>query len=106
MPTQAAYVVGIIQGFRVCIPMWHTVSMDSTQQERIDELQRIADAYHRAQKRADERRAVLHETIRAAAAAGVRQVDIVSATGYTRDNIRKTINPELRKPKAKRTQTS
>lgn len=106
MQTQAAYKVGFIEGFRVCIPMWHTVSMDSTPQERIDELQRVAGAYHRAQKRADERRAVLHETIRAAAAAGVKQVDIVAATGYTRDNIRKTINPELRKPKAKRAQTS
>jgi len=75
--------------------------MDSTQQERIDELQRVAGAYHRAQKRADERRAVLHEAIRTEAAKGTRQVDIVNATGFTRDYIRKIVNPEAAKPKRK-----
>lgn len=66
------------------------------------ELKRVADAYHRAQKRADERRAVLFDAIRAEAAKGTRQVDIVAATGFTRDYIRKIVNPEAAKPKRKR----
>lgn len=80
--------------------MWHTVPMDST------ELKRIADAYRRAQKRADERRAVLFDAIREIASytddRKVKQVEIVEATGFTRDYIRKIVNPEAAKPKAKR----
>lgn len=68
----------------------------------IAELKSVADAYWRAQKRADERRAVLHEAIRAAAASGAKQFQIVEATGYKRDNVRKIVNPELRKPKSER----
>ena len=38
-------------------------------------------------------RADLAEAIRADAAAGVRQVDIVKLTGYTREQIRRIVNP-------------
>jgi hypothetical protein len=36
----------------------------------------------------------LRAEIRAAAAAGVRQVDIVKATGYTRDMVRQIVEAE------------
>lgn len=77
--------------------MWHTVSMDST------ELKDVADAYHRAKKRYEERRDVLRDAVRAADKAGLRQFEIVEATGLTRDYIRKIIRPELALPKSKRT---
>lgn len=93
---QAADGLCFNQGFHVCIRMWHTVSMDST------ELKDVADAYHRAKRRYEERRDALREAVRAADADGMRQFEIVAATGLTRDYIRKIVNPELAKPKSKR----
>lgn len=70
--------------------------MDST------ELKSRADAYHRAKKRADTLRAELFEAIRTANAEEMKQFEIVAATGFSRDHIRKIVNPELLKPKSKR----
>lgn len=76
--------------------MWHTVSMEST------ELKRLADAYHRAKKRADTLRTELFDAIRTADAEDMKQFEIVGLTGFSRDHIRKIVNPDLVKPKSKR----
>lgn len=46
-------------------------------------------AYQRARKRADEAREELHAALVADLADGVRQVDLVNLTGYTREHLRK-----------------
>lgn len=55
------------------------------------EIEAAAKAYRRAKKSADERYATLVDLIIKADAAGVKQADIVRATGYTRDNIRQML---------------
>jgi len=52
-------------------------------------LIRARDQHHEAQRREAEALAEYHEAIADAANAGVKQVDIVSTTGYTREHIRK-----------------
>lgn len=56
-----------------------------------ERLEAAAKAYRRAEKKADETRSELFAAIVAAKAAGVAQVDIVRATGYTRERIRQII---------------
>lgn len=56
-----------------------------------DALTEAARAYHRAEAAAAKRRRELAEAIVAADRAGVRQVDIVAATGYTREHIRRIV---------------
>jgi hypothetical protein len=81
----------------VGMPVWHTEVMSNP------ELKRLADAYRRAQGRADSLRAELFEAIRVESAKdGVKQVDIVNDTGFTREHIRRIVNPEATKPKSKR----
>ncbi len=56
-----------------------------------ERLEAAAKAYRRAEKRADETRAELYAAITEADAAGVPQVDIVRATGYTRERVRQIV---------------
>lgn len=53
-----------------------------------DRLEAAARAHKRAQAKADETRTALADAIVEAVRDGVRQVDIVRVTGYTRENIR------------------
>lgn len=55
------------------------------------EIEAAAKAYRRARKTAEERYVALVDLIIKADAAGVKQADIVRATGYTRDNIRQML---------------
>jgi hypothetical protein len=86
---QAAYYIPMSDVIVIGMPMWHTGVVDT------QELKRLADAYHRAQKTADERRAVLFGAIREAAEqtgdAEIKQVEIVNATGFTREHIRRIV---------------
>lgn len=53
--------------------------------------ERAARLISEARARVDAARAELAEAIRAEAAAGTRQVDIVASTGYSRERIRQII---------------
>jgi hypothetical protein len=53
------------------------------------QLEEAAGVYAEAQKRAEAARQALADLIVEAARAGMRQVDIVKATGYTRESVRK-----------------
>jgi hypothetical protein len=66
--------------------LWHTEAMPNP------ELKRLASAYHRAQGKADALRAELFDAIRAESSKeGVKQVDIVNDTGFTREHIRRIV---------------
>lgn len=54
-------------------------------------LEAAARAYERAKQALDRRRAELAAEIVKAAREGTRQVDIVKATGYTRERVRQII---------------
>jgi hypothetical protein len=54
-------------------------------------LTEAARAYRRAERAVEQRREELAAAIVQAAADGVRQVDIVRATGYTREHIRRIV---------------
>jgi hypothetical protein len=51
-------------------------------------LEQAVDAHRKAQEAAEEARRQLATEIAAAAGAGVRQVEIVRVTGYTRERVR------------------
>ena len=53
--------------------------------------ERAARLVAEARKKVDQARAALAEAIRAADRDGVRQVDIVAATGYSRERVRQII---------------
>jgi CRP-like cAMP-binding protein len=55
------------------------------------DLERATRAYHRAQQAVDKRREELAEAIAAADATGMKQVDIVQITGYTREHVRRIV---------------
>lgn len=55
------------------------------------ELLAAATAYRRATKRQEDARDRLVEAMRTASAAGVRQVSLVKATGYTREHVRRLL---------------
>lgn len=86
---QAAYHSFMNDVIVIGMPVWHTGAVDTA------ELKRLADAYRRAQKTADERRAVLFSAIREAAEqtgdAEIKQVEIVNSTGFTREHIRRIV---------------
>lgn len=63
-----------------------------------ERLEAAAKAYRRAEKRADETRAELFSAIAEANAAGMAQVDIVRATGYTRERIRQIVKAAKLRP--------
>ncbi len=54
-------------------------------------LHKATAAYRRAQAAVEQRRNELAEQIVRAAAEGVRQVDIVEITGYTREHVRRIV---------------
>ena len=54
----------------------------------MDDLARLAERLRREQAKVDATRAELHAAIVQALHAGVRQVDVVRATGYTRERLR------------------
>jgi hypothetical protein len=54
----------------------------------VDDLARLAERLRREQAKADATRAELHAAIVKALQDGVRQVDVVRATGYTRERLR------------------
>jgi len=63
----------------------------------LDQLKRIGGKYQRLRADLAEVRPALAELIREAHKAGVTQVTIVKATGYTRDQIRQICLPEERR---------
>lgn len=54
----------------------------------MDLILRLLARLHREQARTDRTRRELHDAIRAALAAGVKQADIARATGYSRERLR------------------
>jgi hypothetical protein len=54
----------------------------------VDDLARLAERLRREQAKVDATRAELHAAIVKALQDGVRQVDVVRATGYTRERLR------------------
>ncbi len=64
-------------------PAWQSVGMDH---ETL--LRKIADRYHERRRESETERRALADAIRAATGAGMRQVEIVKATGYTREQVR------------------
>ncbi len=54
----------------------------------VDDLARLAERLRREQAKVDATRAELHTAIVKALRDGVRQVDVVRATGYTRERLR------------------
>jgi len=60
-----------------------------------EELRELGDRRQRLQAELDEIRPRLADLIRAAHAAGLRQVDIVRATGYTREMVRRIVKGEM-----------
>lgn len=67
-------------------PVCHTIGMDTKQK-----LHSLGDRRRRLQAELDEIRPQLVDLIRAAAAEGIRQVEIVRATGYTREMVRRIL---------------
>ena len=59
----------------------------------LDHVESLGKIYKRARAETERIRPLLAEAIRQAHALGVRQVDIVRATGYTRDQVRKICQP-------------
>jgi hypothetical protein len=65
----------------------------------VDQEQAMADVrtavrrHKAAQKRLDETHRQLRETLKAASDAGVRQVELVQLTGYTREHVRRLLLP-------------
>lgn len=67
----------------------------------LGELKAAVRAYRRAKKVADERYSLLTRLIIAASDNGERQVDIVNATGYTRERIRQILKAEADRRRSK-----
>lgn len=67
--------------------------MDPANSSPEEELLEAVAEYKTAPARALEAR---DEAIRKAADAGLKQIDIVRVTGYTRETIRRALNPEVR----------
>lgn len=68
-------------------------------------LQQLGRKFQRLRTDLDAIRPELVEEIRAAGAAGMPQVDIVKATGYTRDQVRQIcLPPERKRTRAKATE--
>lgn len=59
--------------------------------DELHELQQVGRKFQRLRTEAEALRPEVAERIRAAAQAGIPQVEIVRATGYTRDQVRKIV---------------
>lgn len=64
------------------------------QEQAVSEVKAAVRRHKAAQKRLDEAHQHLRETLRTAADAGVRQVDLVALTGYTREHVRRLLLPD------------
>jgi hypothetical protein len=62
--------------------------------EPMTELRAAAAAFHRVQTQHEKARERLAAAIRQASAAGVRQVDIIKISGYTREHVRRLLRPD------------
>lgn len=69
------------------------LGMDSVQ--LLADVTAQGDVYSKAKAAAEEERARLVELVRVAAEGGVRQVDIVQATGWTREHIRQIVKGNI-----------
>lgn len=71
---------------------WHTDDVD------IKELERLGAAYHAANEEAKARRKELFEAIREASVGAdkLKQVEIVNATGITREHVRRINRGEVK----------
>ena len=58
------------------------------------DIQAAVRRHRSAQKRLDESQRHLRETLRAAKEAGVKQVELVRLTGYTREHVRRLLLPD------------
>lgn len=67
------------------LPPWHTDDVD------IEELERLAEEYRATKAAAAASRKALFEAIREASAGAdkIRQVEVVNATGLTREHVRR-----------------
>lgn len=63
------------------------------------DLRAATAAYRRATKRADDARLKLAEAIIEANRNGMRQVEIVEITGYTRERVRQILDPDWKPPR-------
>lgn len=60
-------------------------------EDQVGDLRELAWYYAAHKEKAEAARAELAKAIQAAAAAGVRQIDIVKATGYNREQVRRIV---------------
>lgn len=58
------------------------------------ELRAAAAAFHRVQTQHEKARERLADAIRRANEAGVRQVEIIRISGYTREHVRRLLRPD------------
>lgn len=75
--------------------VWNDVRVD--QEQAMKDVQAAVRRHRAAQKRLDDAHQHLREVLRAARDAGVKQVDLVKATGYTREHVRRLLLPPKRK---------
>lgn len=57
----------------------------------MDDLEKAAVAYRRAEKRTEEARVALHAAILEALAAGRTQTEVARISGYTREHLRQMV---------------
>ncbi len=74
-------------------PLPKMAGMDSAQ--LLADVTAQGDVYAKAKAAAEEERARLVELVKVAAKGGVRQVDIVQATGWTREHIRQIVKGNI-----------
>lgn len=65
-------------------------------------VDKALERYQRDQQRAEQSMEALYDAIAAAVDAGVRQVDLVKRTGYTREHIRRICDPQWRAQRRER----
>ena len=70
----------------------------------MSDLASLGARFQREQAQLEATREELHASILAAIAAGVRQRDIVNATGYTRERVRQLAKQAQKQPAQERTE--
>jgi hypothetical protein len=88
-PNQLANTLSVVDALTDCQLGWPSDLCDN--RFVTSDLRAAAAAYRRATKRADELRSKLAEAIIEADRSGMRQVEIVGITGYTRERVRQII---------------
>lgn len=63
------------------------------EEQAMTEVRAAVRRHKAAQKRLDDTHQALRDTLRAAREAGVKQVDLVTLTGYTREHVRRLLLP-------------